>query len=159
MDQNQPYIFKPRRINKRLLFLKKRLEENMIIDHIGKKIIIINDLRYFECLILEKHYQGYIIDVKGFINLNRCSLNKLPRILFNKVTGYFSCAFNNITSLEYSPKEIGQGFHVNSNKIESLEGCPKRIKKYFFINNNTKDFTIEEIKEHCKVEGDIVVKT
>ena len=45
------------------------------------------------------------IDVEGDVNLSYRNLTKIP-IKFNKVSGYFYCAFNKLTSLENFPKEI-----------------------------------------------------
>jgi hypothetical protein len=151
-------MFKPRRINKRLLSIKKKLEESMIIDHIKKTLVVNKDLHYIECLVLEKYYQGYKIDVNGDVCLAAEGLKQLPKILFRKVKGGFYCTHNNLVSLKHSPKRVDGNFRCSYNKLVSLKGCPKKVKGYFWCNQKDKIFTEEEINENCEVlkQGNIL---
>ena len=80
------------------------------------------------------------IDVDNYVNLYNKELKKLP-IKFNKVNGYFDCSFNNLTSLEGSPKEVNSSFHCHNNKLISFEYAPKIIRGDFWCDdNNIKSF-------------------
>ena len=51
--------------------------------------------------------------------------------------GDFNCFNNQITSLEFCPKEVGGGFICSNNKqLTSLEFCPKEVGGYFYCFNN-----------------------
>jgi len=56
------------------------------------------------------------IDVDGDVNLYNKRLTKIP-IKFNKVTGYFTCCDNEITSLEGCPNYVGDNFSCVANKL------------------------------------------
>jgi hypothetical protein len=75
------------------------------------------------------------IDVDGNVDLNDRSLTKLP-LKFNKVTGYFSCSVNKLTSLEGCPIWVGGRFHCWDNRLTSLEGCPSYVGGYFYCLQN-----------------------
>jgi hypothetical protein len=66
------------------------------------------------------------IDVDGDVYLYNKALNRLP-LKFGKVSGYFDCSDNKLTSLEGSPREVGFDFYCDKNKLESLEGISKYI--------------------------------
>lgn len=57
------------------------------------------------------------IDVIGDVNLSNMKLGMLP-ILFNKVTGCFSCCHNNITTLDGFPIYVGGDLCIESNPIQ-----------------------------------------
>ena len=75
------------------------------------------------------------IDVDGNVYLSRIGLTKLP-LKFNKVTGYFSCSVNKLTSLEGCPIWVGGRFHCWDNRLTSLEGCPSYVGGYFYCLQN-----------------------
>jgi hypothetical protein len=75
------------------------------------------------------------IDVNVDVNLYFKKLNKLP-IKFRNVSGYFDCSYNNLTSLEGTPKWVGGNFDCSHNNLTSLEGCPEWVGSYFLCNNN-----------------------
>ena len=91
------------------------------------------------------------IDVEGDVNLSSLYLDELP-LTFNKVTGYFgcgdnklttlkgsprwvggnfSCNLNNLTNLEFSPEYVGAWFSCGYNKLTTLKGCPTWVGGYF----------------------------
>lgn len=74
------------------------------------------------------------IDVDGDVDLNGKELTKIP-IKFNNVYGYFTCSYNNLTSLENSPKWIKESFFCIENRLTTLEGCPISDGDYYFNNN------------------------
>ena len=98
----------------------------------------------------------YSIDVDGNVELHGKGLTKIP-LKFNKVSGWFycynnklttlegcpekvgglfGCSFNNLTTLEGSPKEVGGDFYCHNNKLTTLEGSPKEVGGSFCCNTN-----------------------
>jgi len=97
---------------------------------------------------------------------------------FGIVTGTFDCSKNNLTSLKWAPKEVGEDFGCDGNELTSLEGAPievgrnfgcrfnnltslegapKKVGEDFWCNNNKKLFTIEEVEAVSRVEKSIYV--
>jgi hypothetical protein len=66
------------------------------------------------------------IDVDGDVRIYGKRLTKLP-LKFGKVTGYFDCRNNQLTTLEGSPKEVGGSFYCAENELTSLEGSPLSV--------------------------------
>ena len=75
------------------------------------------------------------IDVNGNVDLYDESLTELP-LTFNKVTGYFDCRFNRLTSLKGSPRWIGGDFNCHNNKLTSLEFSPDYVGSNFWCQYN-----------------------
>jgi len=48
----------------------------------------------------------------------------------------FNCSYNELTSLEWSPKIVKYSFWCDNNKLTSLQGAPKKVGGYFNCNNN-----------------------
>jgi hypothetical protein len=69
-----------------------------------------------------------IVDVDGKVDLcNRLGdMTKLP-VKFGKVSGFFACIGNNLTTLECCPKYVGGVFYCRNNKLTTLEGCPNYV--------------------------------
>ena len=80
-------------------------------------------------------YSDGSIDVDNNVDLSGKRLIKLP-LKFNKVIGYFNCSYNQLTTLEGCPKEIGGYFDCSNNKLTSLEGSPKEIGGGFYCHTN-----------------------
>ena len=80
------------------------------------------------------------IDVAGDVNLWGKGLTELP-LTFNKVTGYFNCSFNNLTSLKGSPSWVGGNFNCIYNDLSDLVGSPKEVGGNFFCGENEKLIT------------------
>jgi hypothetical protein len=104
-------------------------------------------------LICEKYnIENYIInddgsiDVNGDVYLWNKGLTELP-LTFNKVTGYFSCARNNLTSLKGGPKWVGGNFNCSNNRLTSLEFSPDYVGSNFHCKYNqlTDNYCIAEI--------------
>jgi hypothetical protein len=91
----------------------------------------------------EKYLTNYTInsnntvDVNGSVNLwkNLGDMEKLP-VKFGKVSGYFDCRYNMLTTLDGYPKYIGDYFACYENKLTSLEYCPKYIDDNFYCGQN-----------------------
>ena len=75
------------------------------------------------------------IDVNGDVDLIEEELFKLP-LTFNKVTGWFDCSNNRLTTLKGSPKWIGGFFTCGNNRLTSLEFSPDYVGDDFYCDNN-----------------------
>ena len=75
------------------------------------------------------------IDVDDDVDLSNDKLDILP-LKFNKVSGYFDCANNQLTSLVGAPIRVGRHFYCDHNKLTSLEGAPKEVGRYFDCSDN-----------------------
>ncbi len=67
------------------------------------------------------------IDVNDDVNIYKRGLSKIP-LKFNKVSGYFNCSNNNLTTLEGCPKKVDGFFDCSNNKLVSLDGIPEYIR-------------------------------
>jgi hypothetical protein len=75
------------------------------------------------------------IDVNNNVDLGFYKLTELP-LVFNKVTGYFSCTGNYLTSLKGSPRWVGEFFDCEKNKLTSLEFSPYYVGDDFYCESN-----------------------
>ena len=75
------------------------------------------------------------IDVYGDVDLSYKGLTELP-LRFNRVSGYFDCGSNNLTSLKGCPRWVGNGFYCNRNQLTSLEFSPYYVGGYFSCGSN-----------------------
>jgi hypothetical protein len=76
-----------------------------------------------------------LVDVDDHVDLSYMELNRLP-INFGTVKYNFSCSNNKLTTLEGSPKTVGDDFYCTRNKLTSLEGGPDIISGDFDCSNN-----------------------
>jgi hypothetical protein len=98
--------------------------------------------------------------IKGDVNISRLALNSILEMLdFSDiiVEGSFDCSYNQLTSLEGSPKSVEGSFWCENNQLISLEGSPKTVGRHFYCNNNLKKFTEEEVRKVCDVRGELFV--
>ena len=86
------------------------------------------------------------IDVDGDVGLFDRGLTELP-LTFNKVTGYFDCSWNNLTSLKGCPRWIGGYFSCINNRLPSLEFSPEYVGGHFYClwNKLTDNYCDTEI--------------
>jgi hypothetical protein len=63
-------------------------------------------------------------DVNGNVNMSKMNLTKIP-VKFGKITGYFDCSYNQLTTLEGAPQSVGRHFNCRYNQLTSLEGALK----------------------------------
>jgi hypothetical protein len=75
------------------------------------------------------------IDVAGNVNLWDKGLVELP-LTFNKVTGWFDCSNNRLTTLKGSPKWIGGFFTCGNNQLTSLKFSPDYVGGDFYCKYN-----------------------
>jgi hypothetical protein len=85
------------------------------------------------------------IDVNGDVYLSFYELTEIP-LVFNKVTGFFDCAYNKLTTLKGCPRWIGSYFNCGDNQLPSLEFSPDYVGDYFSCENN--DLT----DNYCNIE-------
>jgi len=71
----------------------------------------------------------------GDLDLSDFAFQKLP-VRFREVGGDFTCADNQLTSLEGVPKSVGGDFFCDNNQLTSLEGVPQSIDGHFYCDNN-----------------------
>ena len=58
------------------------------------------------------------------------------KIRFGKVSGYFYCSDNKLTTLKGAPKEVSGSFYCSNNNLTTLEGAPQYVKGSFTCNDN-----------------------
>ena len=75
------------------------------------------------------------IDVNGDVDLSYKNLTELP-LIFNKVTGYFTCSCNRLTSLKGCPRWIGGFFTCGNNQLTSLKFSPDYVGGDFYCKYN-----------------------
>jgi hypothetical protein len=75
------------------------------------------------------------IDYSEDVDLSEKNLKEIP-FKFNIVDGDFYCFYNQLTSLEGSPKKVGGGFWCQRNQLTTLEGAPKEVGGDFVCHNN-----------------------
>jgi hypothetical protein len=75
------------------------------------------------------------IDVSGNVNLSDKGLTELP-LVFNRVTGWFNCSYNPLTTLKGSPRWVGSSFSCYNNDLTSLEFSPDYIGGFFNCSRN-----------------------
>lgn len=95
------------------------------------------------------------LDVEGCIMIRNYHGQKLP-IKFGKVSGWFDCAYNHLTTLENTPDEVGDTFDCSYNQLTSLEGAPNTAEN-FWCNNNLIQFTQNDVKKVCNVKSEIII--
>src|SRR3990167_6906830 len=97
------------------------------------------------------------IDVNGDVDLRSRNLSKLP-FTFGKVTGYFLCNYNKLTSLIGAPESVGRNFGCDDNYLTTLFRAPESVGGDFWCDNNKrqlngKPLTEKEVREASNVEG------
>ena len=87
--------------------------------------------------------EDYTINSDGsidcyYIELNNRKLDEFP-LKFRNAHRSFYCSFNNLISLEGSPRRVEGNFDCGNNKLDNLIGCPEYVDGIFsFMNNNVK---------------------
>jgi hypothetical protein len=76
-----------------------------------------------------------LVDVDGDVYLSDRKLDNLP-LTFGTVTGFFICHYNQLTSLEGSPREVRGGFNCTNNQLTTLKGSPTEVGGDFNCHYN-----------------------
>ena len=101
----------------------------------------------------------FTVDVSEDLYLELKDLTEFPEyIQFGIVKGYFDCEFNRLISLKGAPKRVDGNFYCSHNKLTTLKGAPETVGGSFYCSNNRVQFTEEDVRKVCKVEGRISVK-
>ena len=98
-------------------------------------------------------------DVDGNVDFSELkTITKLP-VRFGKVGRSFFCSdCTSLTSLEGAPTTVGWSFNCSDcPSLTSLEGAPTTVGGCFWCNGCGRKFTVEEVRKHCDVKGDIHV--
>jgi hypothetical protein len=77
-----------------------------------------------------------LVDVSGSFNCSGKGLKDFLGIRFGKVSVYFNCGDNQLTTLEGSPSRVGRSFDCSNNQLTTLEGSPSRVDGNFYCYNN-----------------------
>ncbi len=78
-----------------------------------------------------------LVDVEGGFSCVYQDLSDFKGVRFGKVSGYFDCSWNNLTSLEGAPREGSKSFYCYRNMLTSLEGAPGEVGGSFWCNDNS----------------------
>jgi len=101
------------------------------------------------------HIENYTInpngsvDVDGDVSLSNYRFAKLP-LKFGRVSGYFDCSDNKLTTLEGVPSYVGGDFYCGYNKLTTLKGAPERVGGSFHCSDNPV-YNIYELFNNYKV--------
>ena len=77
-----------------------------------------------------------LVDIDGGFSCSSMGLTDFKGIKFGKVSGYFHCYSNQLTSLNGAPKGVGLDFVCMNNQLTSLTGSPKEVGLNFACQNN-----------------------
>jgi hypothetical protein len=103
-----------------------------------------SDLTQKQKTFLTKYTQGTwsvnrqtgLVDVEGDFDCSYSGLRSLSGISFGHVSGNFSCAGNDLTSLAGAPQTVGGYFSCDNNQLTSLVGAPQTVCGSFFCQGN-----------------------
>ena len=131
-------IFKP--ITKEEIPIRRRGYLKSLFDELGDKVV---------------HNNDGTVDINGDLVLNSMELTSLLDLPYKirKVTGYFTCYNNELTTLEGEPESVGGDFDCWNNKLTTLRGAPKQVGGDFSCHYNKLP---EDVKVPSKVKGRIV---
>jgi hypothetical protein len=73
-------------------------------------------------------------ETDGNVNLSWRNLEVLPT--FSRVSGFFLCYGNNLTTLAGAPTAVGESFMCHYNQLISLEGAPQKVGGGFGCDHN-----------------------
>ena len=75
------------------------------------------------------------VDVEGNVDISDMNLAHIP-IQFGKVSGYFICGGNIISSLKGCPNYVGNDFNCSHNELITLESGPNYVGGNFYCYDN-----------------------
>ncbi len=123
------------------------ISNQALLAHLIQKDHLSDD--YFEEI--QKKGHQYIVNVNGNCNISFRSLKKIL-IQFYHVDGYFSCAHNQLISLEGCPQYVGGNFYCDYNQLTLLQYCPQYVNG-LLVGNHNKLLSLEYFPE--KINDDI----
>ncbi len=90
------------------------------------------------------------VSVDGDVFLYKMDLIEIP-IKFKKVSGYFDCSCNGLTSLINSPIEVLGSFNCGNNNLRSLKHCPEYVGVIFNVLIIKMDYHLLKIVQNMLV--------
>ena len=90
-----------------------------------------------------------LVNVDGDVEMYDTKFQEIP-FVFGRVTGYFYCSSNKLTTLKGAPNYVSGDFYCSSNKLTSLKGAPEIVGGDFYCDNNK----LWDFKHIGKIEGD-----
>ena len=81
------------------------------------------------------------VDVFGYVDISNENLTEIP-VQFGKISGYFDCSHNKLTSLKNCPKEVNGSFYFYDNILEDINDLDSKI---FIKNEGWKIFTKKDL--------------
>ena len=80
--------------------------------------------------------QTGLVDVEGSFACSKQGLDSFKGVRFGRVSGYFSCWGNDLTSIEGAPQSVGDFFYCFDNNLTSLVGAPQSVCGSFDCGSN-----------------------
>ena len=81
--------------------------------------------------------QTGLIDIVGDFWMPKRNLVDFKGVKFGKVSGFFNCSDNSLTSLAGAPQSVGKFFNCSDNSLTSLEGAPQEVGASFDCSDNS----------------------
>ena len=80
--------------------------------------------------------QTGLVDVDENFDCSEQGLTDFKGVRFGKVSGYFNCYNNQLTTLEGAPQSVGSSFRCTYNQLTSLVGAPQSVGGGFSCDGN-----------------------
>ena len=80
--------------------------------------------------------QTGLVDINGNFICREQGLTDFKGVKFGKVSGYFNCHHNRLTTLVGAPKSVGGDFWCYNNQLTTLVGAPQSVGGDFSCHRN-----------------------
>ena len=80
--------------------------------------------------------QTGLVDVDGAFDCGKSRITTFSGVRFGKVSGYFNCSYNLLTSLKGAPQKVGAKFYCTHNLLTTLKGAPQEVGDSFYCERN-----------------------
>jgi len=81
--------------------------------------------------------QTGLVDIAGDFWMSKRNLVDFKGVRFGKVSGFFNCSDNSLTSLAGAPQSVGNFFNCSDNSLTSLKGAPQEVGAGFNCSDNS----------------------
>jgi hypothetical protein len=81
--------------------------------------------------------QTGLVDIAGDFWMSKRNLVDFKGVRFGKVSGFFNCSDNSLTSLAGAPQSVGKFFNCSDNSLTSLKGAPQEVGASFNCSDNS----------------------
>jgi len=130
------------KLSRKDIFIPRRLKErwdDLLIHYLNKgytKEQIFVAKPFNELIFITKNNIEDFKNIKVIIgNVRISEIHDLRELSIEEVNGYFSCSYNNLTSLDGVPKKVDE-FYCSNNKLTNLKGSPSIVNGGFYCSNN-----------------------